>query len=265
MASAPYHLGASPQEQNRLTNQVDLYGDTKRIHFQPTDRVCEFGCGPLSNAWIPQSLSGGSYVGVDIQQKQIEEGRKHAQELGLHNVELHTGDAAHTKLPSASFDVTYARLLLIHVPDPASIVKEMMRVTRSGGRVIVVEPHDQGYWTTPGADNLLKCFRARNQFAYGEGKGSLDIALQLYPLLYTLGLTNIRVIPHNIIATGEMKHQCTTLLQNWIGLMRPVSIELLEKKFITPAEWQSAQIEAEQDRPDRFVVQTLWIAEGEKK
>ncbi|MEI8230723.1 MAG: methyltransferase domain-containing protein [Candidatus Peregrinibacteria bacterium] len=262
--TSPYHLGSAPQEQDRLTGQVDLYGDTKRITFKPTDRVCEFGCGPLANAWIPQSLSGGSFVGVDIQPEQIAVGKERAKNLKLLNVDLRVGDARNTELPASSFDVSYARLLLIHVPDPASIVAEMMRVTKNGGRIIVTEPHDQGYFATPGTENLLKCFRARNIYAYGNGRGSLDIALQLYPLFQSLGLKDIHITPHVITATGAIPGQCTVLLKNWIGLIYPVVDDLLREKLVTEAEWQQAQKEAEEERPDRFVLQMLWIAEGVK-
>jgi SAM-dependent methyltransferase len=62
---------------------------------------------------------------------------------GLSGVEIVTGDARRTGLPSGSFDLVHSRTLLINVPQPAELVAEMVRLARPGGWVAVLEPDSE--------------------------------------------------------------------------------------------------------------------------
>ena len=49
-------------------------------------------------------------------------------------------DASLLPFPDASFDLVFTRYMLLHVPDPTAVIREMLRVTRPGGFVIAYEP-----------------------------------------------------------------------------------------------------------------------------
>ncbi len=265
MVKQQYSLGSSTREQERLQNQIDLYGDTHDIAFGATEIVCDIGCGPGSDLWIAKQVSKGKYIGLDINKNQIDRGIETAKQLGLSNAEFHVIDGRYLDLPDQSTDATFARCVLIHQPDPQIIAREMYRVTKPGGRLIVIEPHAQTYYCTPAHEHLLKCYRARVNYVYGNGKGSADIALNLYPLFKSLSLKNITVRCHIISVFGEADtERSKALLNNWLGQIESVSDALLSAKLVTKKDLKLAHRETQIVSSDTFIYQSLWIAEGIK-
>ncbi len=264
MNEKSYHLGASASEQDRLHRQRVLYGDTQEIRFNPSDCVCEFGCGPLSNYWIAEMLSEGTFIGVDSSPLQIEAASRRAKQLGLPNVTLFAADGRATGLPGESVDASFARCVLIHLPEPKLLLKEMLRITRPNGRIILIEPHDPTYYVSPDKPNLLKCYRARDYFAYFNCRGSPDVALNLYTFLSELGVRDIRIKPHIIFSTGAEPERCKLFLENWLGLIQPVISSLINEGAVTESEWKAAQAEGESVSRETFLYQSMWIAEARK-
>ena len=78
-------------------------------------------------------------VGVDHSAKMLQHARDKARRLGLAHAEFVKGDIASLPLPDATFDAAFAVLVLHHAPKPADAVREMARVVRPGGHVIVVD------------------------------------------------------------------------------------------------------------------------------
>lgn len=259
-----YSLGTSDAEQQRLHLQRQLYGDTANLKFSETDTVCEIGSGVGANLWIAEQLPRGRYIGVDAEPRQTEAAVKHARERCLSNVEFVTADGDHTGLPSDSVDVTFCRCVLIHQPDPGPLVDEMQRIAKPGGRIIIIEPHNASYYCGPDKAFLMKCFRARADYAYGNGRGSPDVALNLYPLLVTRGLRDVRVTPHVIIAYGHEPERCKSFIQNWVQVIATVSDSLLEVGAITQRDLELAEQEAQNIRPETFFHQSMWIVEAIK-
>ena len=260
--SANYSLGSNTKELERLKSQVDLYGDRRDITFGVSDVVADIGCGPGSNLWIAQQSSSGKYIGLDIDQRQIESGLKASKQLGLPNAEFHLIDGHHLPLSDSSVDVAFARCVLIHQPDPLVLAEEMFRITKKGGKVIVIEPHAPTYYCAPKHEHLVKCYRARTNYAYSNGKGSADIALNLYPLFKNLRLTNIQVKPHIIAVFGEEDIQRSkALLDNWLGQIKTVAEALVEHNLVSKSDLRLAAEEAEDISADTFIYQSLWIAQ----
>jgi SAM-dependent methyltransferase len=77
-------------------------------------------------------------VGIDASEAMITVARQRAEGTGL-PVTFHVGDAMQLDLPTDSFDGVRCERLLLHVPDPAVVLDEMVRVTRPGGRIVVVD------------------------------------------------------------------------------------------------------------------------------
>jgi SAM-dependent methyltransferase len=90
----------------------------------------------------------GSVVGVDIDETKLQIAREEAAEHGVRNVEfrlsdIREGDALGT------FDVIYARFLLTHLNDPASVVTAFYTHLRPGGRIGLEDIDFSGYFTYP--------------------------------------------------------------------------------------------------------------------
>ena len=140
-------------------------------HLRPGLDLLDVGCGPGSlTADLAGRVAPGRVVGVDSAPAPIEEARAAAEAAGV-GVELVGADATALDLPDASFDVVHAHQVLQHVPDPVALLREMARVTRSGG-LIAVREADYAAMTwalaSPGLDRWLATYRATARGTGGE-------------------------------------------------------------------------------------------------
>jgi ArsR family transcriptional regulator len=78
-------------------------------------------------------------VAVDISKEMLKHARARAKSLGLENVEFVKADLQDLPLDDATFDAAFATLVLHHAPDPAAAVREMARILRPGGTLVVVD------------------------------------------------------------------------------------------------------------------------------
>jgi SAM-dependent methyltransferase len=100
-------------------------------------KVLDLGCGDGTMA-IPSAQLGADVTGVDISVPLVEAGRKRAQELGLENIQFEHGDAMDLgELEDASFDLTMSIFGALFAPRPFDVAREMTRVTKPGGRVVM--------------------------------------------------------------------------------------------------------------------------------
>lgn len=100
------------------------------------ERVLDAGAGTGALAFALAPLVG-EVVAVDPVPELLEEGRRRA--AAFPNVSFVEGDATRLELPAASFDLAATLRTLHHVPRPELVVAELARVTRPGGRVLVVD------------------------------------------------------------------------------------------------------------------------------
>jgi SAM-dependent methyltransferase len=110
----------------------------ERLRLGPGSQVLELGCGTGDDA---RRLAGevgpqGRVVGIDVSQAMVAEARRRAEGSGL-PVEFRVGDATALDLPDGAFDAVRSERMFLYVPDPATVLAEIRRTTRSGGRVVV--------------------------------------------------------------------------------------------------------------------------------
>jgi SAM-dependent methyltransferase len=109
----------------------------QRIGIKRGMKVLDLGCGDGTTA-IPAAKLGAEVVGVDIARNLVEAGNRRAQELGLPNCRFQEGDATNlTGLADQSFDVVVSIFGAMFAPKPHDVAKEMVRVTRRGGRIVI--------------------------------------------------------------------------------------------------------------------------------
>jgi len=98
-------------------------------------RVLDLGCGDGTTA-VPLARLGADVVGIDIAKNLVDAGNKRAADLGLKNLTFQDGDACNLQgVGDHSFDLTLSVFGAMFAPKPFDVAKEMVRVTKKGGRI----------------------------------------------------------------------------------------------------------------------------------
>ena len=100
-------------------------------------KVLDLGCGDGTTA-LPEARLGANVLGVDIASNLVEAGNKRVNEEGLTNCRFQEGDASNLhELKDDSFDLVVSIFGAMFAPRPFDVAKEMVRVTRPGGRIVM--------------------------------------------------------------------------------------------------------------------------------
>ena len=130
----------------KLANVYDLvFGPTlhpgrlvarDRMGIKAGDRILEAGVGTgINTSLYPRNCH---MTGIDLSTSMLDKARARVAREGLRNVRLLEMDAASLTFADDSFDIVYAPYLVSVVPDPIQVVREMKRVCRPGGRIIIL-------------------------------------------------------------------------------------------------------------------------------
>ena len=111
-------------------------------------KVLDLGCGDGTTA-VPEAKLGAEVTGVDIAANLVEAGNARAKAAGLSNLRFAEGDATNLQqLEAGSFDLVVSVFGAMFAPRPHDVAREMVRVTRPGGRIVM------GNWI-PGDPTLV--------------------------------------------------------------------------------------------------------------
>lgn len=120
----------------------------KSLSVENGTRVLDLGCGDGTTA-IPAAQAGANVVGVDIARNLVAAGNARAKALQLSNIRFEEGDASDlVNLEGRGFDVVVSIFGAMFAPRPGDVAKEMVRVTKPGGRIVM------GNWI-PGDPTLV--------------------------------------------------------------------------------------------------------------
>lgn len=105
-------------------------------HLTGSERVLDVATGP---GYIAEAFARGAreVIGVDLTAAMLAIAEQRVRECGVANVSFRIGDVQKLPFESEAFDVVVSRLALHHMQKPAQVVREMARVCRFGGTVLV--------------------------------------------------------------------------------------------------------------------------------
>jgi SAM-dependent methyltransferase len=137
-------LGHADIDIRRLLLQGSLYNDhtedaLRIAGLRQGMRVLDVGCGPGDVSFVAARLVGptGSVLGAYASRDVVEFARSRAAERGLSTVEFVHATIA--DIAVAELDAVIGRLILMHLPDPASTLRQLVRLLRPGGLIAFCE------------------------------------------------------------------------------------------------------------------------------
>jgi 2-polyprenyl-3-methyl-5-hydroxy-6-metoxy-1,4-benzoquinol methylase len=115
------------QRINRLVSAAHLTGN---------ERVLDIATGP---GYIAEAFARAAreVIGVDLTAAMLAIAEERTKQRGISNISFRLGDVRNLPFENEQFDVVVCRLALHHMQNPARVVREMTRVCRLGGTVLV--------------------------------------------------------------------------------------------------------------------------------
>jgi ubiquinone/menaquinone biosynthesis C-methylase UbiE len=139
----------------------------KSLGITPPLRVLDLGCGDGVTA-VPLALLGAEVVGIDIARNLVDAGNKRAAEAGLNQLKFQEGDACSLQgVGGHSFDLTVSVFGAMFAPKPFDVAKEMVRVTKPGGRIVM------GNWIPNDPTSFASQTAKDQRIVYASASGRL--------------------------------------------------------------------------------------------
>jgi ubiquinone/menaquinone biosynthesis C-methylase UbiE len=255
-----YALGSGPGESARLQRQADeLAADSAalldRVGLGPGQSAIDLGCGPrgILDMLAERVAPSGRVVGLDADPAHTAMAAEFSALRGLTGVEIMTGDARRTGLPSGTFDLVHAGSLLVNLADPADVVGEMVRLARHGGWVASMEPdveYARCYPPHPAFDRLCEVFTV----AFRRNGADPWIGRRVPELFRRAGLTDV-----GVEARVQMYPAGNSRRSMRLDLVRSIRSHVLEMTLAGPAEFDEldAKARAHLEDPRTVVISGL--------
>lgn len=170
------------------------------LQLEAGQRVLDMGCGPGSDTLQLAGFVGqtGQVVGVDYDQDMIDQAESRATTAGVSGWVIHRRARAEA-LPFATgyFDACRSERVFQHLPAPQPALAEMVRVTKSGGRIVVLDAD----WGSMSVDTQeIDIERRLSRVTAEQGRHNGYSGRRLYRLFKQHQLEEIAVEVHPLVA-----------------------------------------------------------------
>jgi SAM-dependent methyltransferase len=173
----------------------------------------------------------------------------------LPQVEVREGDAYETGLPRASFDGAHMRLVLVNVPEPERIVREMVSLVRPGGWVASFEADFLGRLCDPPLPEWTRLFDAYKAYSAAQGI-DLFVGRRTHRLFRAAGVVDIGV--DAVVHVYPPDHGRRPILRDFINNVRE---QLIDGGFIGRSELEKdvTALERFLSNPEALVTSSLFF------
>lgn len=222
--TAPWHDGwgdvdASPdagwfirQLEGRTDELFEQFGQAAPVLGQMLaiaegSQVLDVGCGVGDLLALIAKVVGrsGRLCGIDRSEAMLAAARGRYPDFDLQHA-----DASSLPLVDSTFDAAVANLVLEHVPDPLQVLREMVRVVRPGGRILVRDTD----WTSLKVDSDDDEIFARIVDQFNSAIRHPSIAREFPTLLAQAGLIDVQVITSEQLHRGSPPRELWTIIRD---------------------------------------------------
>jgi ubiquinone/menaquinone biosynthesis C-methylase UbiE len=263
IATAEYIM-EDPREATRLALKVDAHSWVQRYlahRVRSGAEVLSVGCGPgVILREVCRLDASIRATGIDLSAERVREAKQ--KNNGIPQLDFIRGDAQAMELPSDRFDLVYSRMLLEYLKDKEGAVREMARVSKRGGTVLLQDLDGQLLWHYPEdqvvqgtAEKVVKALEATGFDPF--------VGRKLFWLARKAGLKNIEVQVecYHLIA-GEIE---PAMLKQWelkLEIAKPQLARLLGSE--SEAREQTRRFLEYLRRPDTLTYSTVFTVTGKK-
>lgn len=229
-----------------------------------TGSILDVGAGTgaltLDMAW--RAGRNGLVTAVDSDANALKIARSLAERVGV-RIEALAGDVTALPVKDASQDMTVARFLFQHLPDPAAVLFQMRRVTRPGGRIAIIAVDDEVTLCEASLPPHLAALRKASRVLQSQHGGNRLIGRQLYRLMRETGLKGIQVIVIPRVRLGIQNGRNAEMEAHQIEQLRREREGLIHSGLMTAHEFDIAVSETERGfAQDLFEMEAEFIATG---
>jgi phosphatidylethanolamine/phosphatidyl-N-methylethanolamine N-methyltransferase len=160
----------------------------RQLELRPNDVTLEVGIGTGLN--LPLYPPTSRLVGIDLSQEMLDKAVERVQTLGMPNVTLKVMDATKLDFADSEFDKALATYTISAVPDPVAVLREMRRVVKPGGVIVILNHFRSERKLTGWLEDLVAPVCTRLGWKSN---------LSLPPLLTEVGLTPELVTKVNLL------------------------------------------------------------------
>jgi ubiquinone/menaquinone biosynthesis C-methylase UbiE len=170
------------------------------LHLREGSFVLDIGCGTGADVVdIARRVApSGAVTGVDVSEAMIAEAQKRTADLGL-PVAFEVGNALGLRFGDGTFDGCRTERMLMHVPEPTRAFAEMVRVTKTGGRISIFDFD----WDTFVIDSPHRETTRRIVSSFSDSMRSGWIGRQLRRMFLDGGMIEVAVVAHQIFIGFE--------------------------------------------------------------
>ncbi len=221
MKEGSYVHGYSNREVVRLNDQAEtldgiIHNDT---FFPGGSLILEAGCGVGAQTRIIAPKNADcSFISIDISADSISEARRLLESSRISNVELRQSDIYHLPFPDEKFDGVIVCFVLEHLNNPVKALCELKRVLKNKGTMIVIEGDHGSTFFYPESRFARAAINSQVQLQKQSG-GNSNIGRELYPLLKSVGLTQISVTPRTVYVDASKPQLAEGFIRNTFTAM----------------------------------------------
>ena len=258
------YIMEDPREAMRLELKVDAHAWVQRYlahRVQAGAEVLSVGCGPGVILREVSALDGSiRATGIDVSAERVQEAKQKNRRIP--QVNFVRGDAQAMEFPPDRFDLVYSRMLLEYLKDKEGAVREMVRVCKRGGTVLLQDLDGQLLWHYP-EDPVVQETAEKVVKALSPTGFDPFVGRKLFSLAQKAGLKNIdvQVECYHLIA-GEIE---PAILKQWelkLEIAGPQLARLLGSE--SEAREQTRRFLEYLRRPDTLTYSTVFTVTGEK-
>lgn len=261
------YLMESENEAERIESKTDLVQTVQQLlltGLSENHLAIDLGCASgATTREMAKICSKGSAVGLDLSEPRLQWARNAAAKENIRNVKFVRGSAYESGLQGDSFDFVWSRFLFEYLREPERALREMIRICKPGGKVVVADLDMNCLNHYPFPDHLRQAWETAINFAHESTGFDPYVGRKLYTFFYKAKLKSIKVHAlnhHNIYGSMSKKD-----LDNW-AMKLDVIEKFYDKIFKSKQEFEkfkSDMIALWKD-PGSYTYTSLFLVEGVK-